>query len=273
MKIQFLLFLLFNFCFGQKQIIVIDSISGKPVSYASIWEENKYFKTSDSLGVFTIDDNFKSNSVKITALGFEDKISNLTTNKIYLSQKTILLNEVRISKRKNVNKLKIGKPKRNGSLMCLQYDSKSGIVAKLFPNTKQEKIFLDKIKLYSSSSDKNRIFSIILYSVKENGEPNEIINSENIICRPKKGSSLNTIDVSDLNILFPKDGIFVAINYMLLEQNKNYNKESNHPLAFFYEPCFHLTHVDEHKDTWYFKDDIWNKNNVFSLNIALEFID
>ncbi len=271
---RMLLFILFStFTFAQKQFTVIDSMSGNPINYASIWSENKIYKTCDSLGVFTIDTTFKSKLIKITALGFEDKISNLSANKIYLLPKTILLNEVRIVKKKNESKLKIGKPNRNGASMCLQYDSKSGIMAKFFPNSMQKNIFLEKIKLYSNTSDKNRVFSVLIYSVKENGEPDEILNRENIICRPKKGSSLNTIAISDLNILFPKEGIFVAINYMLLEQNKKYNKESNHPLAFFYEPCFYASSVEEHKDTWYFIDDKWNKNNSTSLNLSLEFVD
>ena len=269
---KILFFILFtNVCFSQKRITVLDSISKKPISYTSIWDNNIHYKTADSLGVFIVDETFKSKTIKITALGFEDKNANLLVTKIYLAPKTILLNEVRITKRKNENKLKLGKVKKNGALMCLQYDSKSGIVAKFFRNSKQENIYLDKIKLYSNTSTKNRIFEISIFSVNENGEPDKILNTENIIARPKKGTSVNTIDVSDLNILFPKEGIFVAINYMLLEQNKNFDTDSNHPQAFFYEPCFYLTNSEVYRDTWYFKDAKWNKNSKYSLNLATEF--
>ena len=66
-----------------------------------------------------------------------------------------------------------------------------------------------------------------MYSVGENGEPKEILIAENKIVRLKKGTHVVKVDVGNLNTEFPKEVIFVVMQHLLLEQNKNYAKRFN----------------------------------------------
>jgi hypothetical protein len=269
-KTIFLLFLT-SFCFSQKQITFIDSLTKRPIGYASIWKENQIYKTTDSLGVLNIENDLLDKTFKITALGYKEKVFKIVTNEVSLSPETSLLNEVKIYKRKKTISKKIGNLKRSGVLFCTQYDAKESRFAHYFPNSQNELVFLDKVKLHTSTTAKNRIFSVLFYSVNETtGEPDKVLNTETIICRPKKGNTLNTIDVSDVNVVIPNNGIFIVIEVLLLEQNKNYDKKSNHPLAFMYEPCFNANSVSEFKDSWYFKDNLWQKSIRLSYNLAIE---
>jgi len=271
MKNAFLFLFISAFCFSQKQITFIDSITKSPIGYASIWKENQIYKTTDSLGVLNIENDLLDKTFKINALGYKEKVFNIVSNEVSLSPETTLLNEVKVYKRKKNISKKIGNLKRSGVHFCTQYDAKESRFARYFPNKHNEPVFLDKVKLHTSTTTKNRIFSVLFYSVNETtGEPDKVLNTETIICKPKKGNTLNTIDISDMNIVIPNNGIFVVIEVLLLEQNKNYDKKSNHPLAFMYEPCFNANSVSEFKDSWYFKDNLWQKSIRLSYNLAIE---
>ncbi|WP_293875800.1 hypothetical protein [Flavobacterium sp.] len=58
-----------------------------------------------------------------------------------------------------------------------------------------------------------------------------------------------------------------------MEQNKNYNKESNNPLAFFYEPSIYMKNVWDYTDTWYMDRDIWKKSKLYSLSLGIEVME
>lgn len=272
MKVFLFSFFIISSCYSQKKVSIYNSENQTPVSYANIWKDNTFYKTSDSLGVFSIEAKDLNSNLKITAIGFEDKITNASSDKIYLTPEINKLDEVKIVKFKKTQKETLGRFKKAGATVsAVQYDAKLALVAKFIPNDKKEVCFLNKVKFYTETTEKNRIISVVFYSVNERGEPGQIINTSNIICHPKKGTYLNSIDVIENDIIFPEEGIFVVLQYMLLEQNKNYEKESNNPLAFFYEPLLFIKSVKSYTDTWYLKDDAnWTKNNFYSLNLGIE---
>lgn len=273
MKVYLLCTLFVGSCIAQKKISVYNSENHIPISYANIWKDNAFYKTADSIGVFTIDDKTPETNLKITAIGFEDKILSSSVNEVLLKPQLNVLDEVKITKKKNPQRESFGKFKKAGTVMsAVQYDAKMALVAKFFPNDKMEERFLNAVKFYTVTEDKNRIISLLFYT-NENGEPGKLINSDNIICRLKKGNHLNTIDVSGSDIVFPKEGVFVVLQYMLLEQNKNYSKQYKNPLAFFYEPALYMKKVSEYTDTWYVKDLNWTKSTFYSLSLGIEVTD
>ncbi|MEC4004027.1 hypothetical protein OX283_005125 [Flavobacterium sp. SUN052] len=267
-KLVFFFFLIFNLTYSQVKYSIYDSQTKLPISYANIWKEKMLYISTDSLGEFVVKDKDLKDNFKITAIGYNDTIIQLNENNIYIKSSKILLDEVRIIKRKNEKAVKIGKAKRGDTVYGVQYDAKNGKCAKYFLNQNDGITFLNKIKFVALTSDKNRIVNLVFYSVGINGEPKEILNTENKIIQFKKGNHTIEVDVCDLNIEFPKEGIFVVIQHLLLEQNKNYAKPY-YPNAFVYEPCIWVDYCDEYKDTWYFKDDKWEKNNRFSINMEI----
>lgn len=267
-KLVFFFFLIFHLTYSQVKYSIYDSQTKLPISYANIWKEKILYTSSDSLGEFIVKDKDLKNNFKITAIGFNDTIIKLNENNIYIRPSKILLDEVKIIKRKNAKTVKIGKAKRGDTVYGVQYDAKNAECAKYFSNQNNGITFLIKLKFYVQTSDKNRIVNLVFYSVGTNGEPKEILNSENKIIHFKKGNYIIEVDVSDLNIEFPKEGIFVVIQYLLLEQNKNYAKPY-YPNAFVYEPLIGVNYCNEYKDTWYLEDDKWEKNNRFSINMEI----
>lgn len=254
---------------AQSPIYLKDSRSNIPVSYANIWKEDKMYATSDSLGVFKVDDKYLDSDFKISAIGYKTThfIIKNTDKILYLETEAIQLNEVSIVKRMNKDIVNLGKARRGTSSYAVQFDDKTGMCAKYFPN-QFNKGFINKVKFCATSSAKNRTVNLIFYSVGENGEPDKILNTENKIIRLKKGTHVLEVDVSDLDFEFPKEGLFVVVQHLLLEENKNYAKPY-YPNAFFYEPTIAIDYSDGYKDTWYFKEGKWQKNNRFSINMEI----
>ncbi|MFM2213889.1 MAG: hypothetical protein RL427_1152 [Bacteroidota bacterium] len=251
---------------GQTQISLKDKATKLPIAYANIWKEKQLYRSSDSTGVFKVEQADIGMEFKITCVGYNDAVLKMS-EVLTLEPNAIELNEVKVTKRKFEKTVKLGKAKRGDSAYAVQYDAKNGMSAKFFENTNNT-TYINTVKFCASASERNRIISLLFYTVGENGQPKEIINTETIIVKIKKGTHVAEVDVSKLSIEFPKEGVFVAIQHLLLEQNKEYTKPYR-PNAFFYEPTIAVDLTKEYKDTWYFKEDTWHKNNGFSVNMQI----
>jgi hypothetical protein len=272
MKIIFLsLFLiLFSFTRGQIQVNVLSEDSNLPISYATIWLLNKVYATTDSLGVFYVNDSNLNSTFKVEATGFntlhEAMINENST--IFLKEKLITLEEVTVNlKRKKVIKETLGKLKSGNVGIVATKDKEISRIGKFFQDNSKSNLIIDKFRFKAFSSENNRIVSVLLYSVSEDGLPNEIINNETIIYKLKKGSHTNEVDLSKFNIEFSENGIFVMVNYLFLDQNKKFSEYD--PNWFYYEPSLDAITVKEFVDTWYNVNNEWQKNEKISLSFQL----
>lgn len=266
MRQLFLLFLIYQGINGQTQVFLKDKLTNLPIAYANIWKEKQLYRSSDSTGVFKVEQQDMGMEFKITCVGYHDAVLKLS-EVLTLEPSAIALNEVKITKRKSEKIVKLGKAKRGDSVYAVQYDAKNGMSAKFFENTNNS-AFINNVKFCAFASNKNRIVNLLFYTVGENGQPKEIINTENISVKIKKGNHITEVDVSNLAIEYPKEGVFVVIQHLLLEQNKEYAKPY-YPNGFFYEPSIAVDLTKGYKDTWYFKEETWHKNNGFSVNMQI----
>lgn len=262
-----------HLAFTQTHYTVLDSVEKKPVAYANVWKEEQLYTSVDSLGMFAIRQSDSKGSFKITAIGYDEKEVDLTQNTFLLQPNRIILEEIKVVRRKHAVIRKIGKASRGNNHYGVQFDAKMARCAKYFPNRAPVPQFVSKIRLFANTSDKNRVVNIVLYAVGPDGAPAEVLNSDNKIVRLRKGNHQAEADFSNEQIEFPKEGIFVAIEHLLLEQNRNYDMESKHPLAFFYEPLIGMTEAEHFIDTWYLADTQWKKSSRFSVNIQLTVSD
>lgn len=273
MRSIFLFFALMGCCsYSQSKIIVLDHDTRQPISYVNIWKDNVLYQTSDSIGSFIIKKEDIEQIFKISCIGYHDTLVKLNQT-LLLKSKALLLDEVVVEKRKYKKKLKMGKARKGDTSYGVQWDSKTAMVAKFFSNDKKALCFLSTIRFTVSASTKNRKLALLFYTVDAEGKPSMLINTENIIITPKKGIHIAEIDINKFNIEFPKEGIFIVIQHPLLEQNKLYAKESSNPNAYFYEPTIAVDYTDGYQDTWYFKEDKWNKNERYSVNIEMQITD
>lgn len=274
MRKQFAILFCFTTHLLQAQIIVHlkDKDSKTPVAYANIWKSESLYKTADSSGVFRVDAKDMTNYLKITCVGYHDTLAEIK-EEILLRPNRMELAEVKLVKRRFENKVKLGKAKRGSNHYGVQWDTKMAMTAKYFPNKTGTGKYLSKAKFYATATTKNRLISVLVYSIGNDGKPDEILNTEQLVCKLKKGTHVVEADLNTLNIEFPNNGIFIIIQHPLLEQNKNYNPESTNPNAFFYEPLISIDPVKEYKDSWYFKDGKWNQSPWYSVNIELQLTD
>ena len=144
-----------------------------------------------------------------------------------MSNDVIALDNVALSTAKNKRRTKIGKLKNADVFIASSQETLVPMIGKYFPNDGQKLLFIDKVKFKAHASAKNRIVGITLYSVTEDGKPDEPINNQNIVCRIRKGHHINEADLRKLDIPFPQNGIVVIINYLQLEQNRQYRPNSD----------------------------------------------
>lgn len=80
--------------------------------------------------------------------------------------------------------------------------------------------FIKKVILLTTSKVKNAKFNLRIYGVSKDGSPGNLIYNENIIGIAKKGNRKTKVDIHNLNIEFPKEGFFLAFEWLLIEENK-----------------------------------------------------
>lgn len=267
------LLLISNLCFSQLKSVIIDSETKEKIPYVNIWVENENIgTTSNEKGEFKLEiDGTKV--ILFSAIGFETKKISSDSIKNILELKPLIteLNEVVIKSKKKSQKLIIGKFKKSKINHYFACGTKPWITARYFKFKEEynNTSFLNKIRLLTNSDVENSKFNIRLYGVSENGEPKDYIYDENIIAIAKKGKKITEIDVSDLNIEFPKDGFFIAIEWLIIESNKyeyNYTmKDSNKKLTgISYEPSIGTVPAETDENSWIFNQGKWRK--IFKNN-------
>ncbi|WP_179354324.1 carboxypeptidase-like regulatory domain-containing protein [Winogradskyella vidalii] len=225
-KILLITLILFtNLIYSQTKGTVLDSISQEPIPYVNIWVENENIgTTSNEIGQFEINESLKDKILIFSAIGFKSKKVNSNTieKKILLSPEITELEEVLISNSSIDKEFKVGEFEESDVGLNMACWSRPWILARFFPYEKDydETRFIKSIKVRTTSDIKNAKFNIRLYAKNENGEPGEFLYNKNIIGIAKKGKRLTEIDLSEYDIYFPEDGLFIAIEWLIIEENK-----------------------------------------------------
>lgn len=251
----------------------MDENTSVPISYANIWKQKKIIAATDSMGYFQSIPNY--NDYLITAIGYKDKQVLDLPNTIFLEPKIIELETVMISNPKFLKIKEYGKAAK-GKTVGVNFDAEVSQLIKFIPNktTDEEQQFIKSISFYTNATSKNRKINIVFYSVGKDGKPNEIVNNENLILHLKIGTTLNTVDLRSFKLNFPPEGLFVGIQHLLIEDNKNYAQENGYDAnVFCFEPFLYVTENPKIKDSWNLIGGVWKTNERFSLNLKIEISD
>jgi len=238
------------------------------IPYVNIWVENENIgTTSNENGEFEL----KIDSSKIilfSAIGFETKKISSDSIKNILELKPLVteLDEIIINSKKLSQELTVGKFKKSKINHYFGCGIKPWITARYFKyKDKYDKTpYLKKISLLTKSDVKNSKFNIRLYSVNEKGEPENYIYDQNIIGIAKKGKKTTEIDISKLNIEFPESGFFIAIEWLIIEENKHeykYTMEGSRKKleGISYEPAIGTIPAETDENSWIFNQGKWRK--------------
>lgn len=279
MKYLLLLLILSNNLFSQN-IKISNAVEKDAIPYVNIWSQtSKIGTSSDENGEFSIE-NFKTNdSLIFTAIGFQTKKMILTENmkSVYLTPKVNHLKEVVLLPKKKIKLVTEKIKKATHYPRFLEQDAIT-IIAKFIPYKSEydETPFLSIIYIKTFTQSSDSFLLIHFYSVDEMGKPKDYLISENIIFKPKKGTNSSKIDISNLKLEIPENGLFIGVEVPKVkinqtkESKENFEKYKVKGYAI-YEPSTSMSDAELDNDTWNYCNGEWRKNIRFSLALQIEF--
>ena len=215
--------LVFISCSLSAQIkgVVKDSLSGKPIPYVNIWVQNENIgSTSEENGTFFINSIATGKKLIFSTLGFEKKIIKASeASVVNLKPMAYSLDEVVISKSIGTKSVEIGKTKNE---IYQAFDNGPKIDTKFFPyfpSYKKTK-YIKQVSIYTDSRIEDAIIKIHFYEADSNGFPGEELLDKDFVVTIKKGTRTNRFDLMGLNLKFPKNGLFVGFEKLMIEKNK-----------------------------------------------------
>lgn len=281
-----LLFLLLFLCsissYSQVTGIVFDSDSKQPLEYVNVWIKNTMIgATTDKKGVFSIDRVQIGDTILITNLGFqEEEFLAKSFNEIALKQKEIALKEVVIVPLKQDNSISIKSYKTKGKIKEYYFNGHYSL-ARYFPNNGQyiQTPYIKSVSTVTLNNLDNGVtLRLQLIEADQNGFPTQNLLSEAYILQAKSGKEEIKVDLIDELIRVPKNGFFIVIDRLNLEENKYSNKLAKNVL----QPAIGLVNAkDDIPNTWMLFGGKWIPPNELkkftstnkNIAINLEFTD
>ncbi|MFI2744150.1 carboxypeptidase-like regulatory domain-containing protein [Zhouia sp. PK063] len=214
--------------YSQLNGTVINSQTKAKIPFVNISVANKNIGTNtNASGEFTL--SIKDNETLIfSALGYQTKtvlVSAINNKIIALDPAVIALHEVDVMPRRETKLLQVGSFEERSIksyFECNEFPWLSGQYFK-YSNNYYDTPFLSEIKLVTKSRVKDAKFNLRLYTINEQGKPEDFLYNSNIIAVAKKGKHITTVNISNLNIKFPENGLYVAIEWFAIPSNKYSN--------------------------------------------------
>ena len=215
--LSFFVFFTAKLCVAQNYTI-IDSQSKELIPFAAIeiLDKNEGFFTNEEGNFFL--DTTESGKIKISCLGYNNLIieNKLMMDTILLTPKLESLSEVVVYSSKKETKT-IGGKSKNIAWYLGQHDQ-LGILLKPQDNYKQsfiEEILIPTGKSAATTESKQKqfesIFRLHIFS-NDNNQPNiPLLKSPIIVHCNEKSNKLLRVDISDENIQFAGEGIFICL--------------------------------------------------------------
>ncbi|WP_284651001.1 carboxypeptidase-like regulatory domain-containing protein [Flavobacterium terrisoli] len=220
MKTAFFFFLFSISLVAQTKGIVKDSLTGKPISYVNIWVENENIATtSEEDGIFSINASGNKNLI-FSALGYEKKtIKASQSAEVFLNSKAFDLDEVVISNSIGTKQITIGITENT---IAQAFDNGPRMDVKYFPYSPDYKRlkYIKKVTIYTDSRIEGATIKLHFFKVDGNGFPGEELLKKALIVSVKNGTKNNKIDLTDYNLVMPKNGMFVGFEKLMIEKNK-----------------------------------------------------
>ncbi|NJB71637.1 hypothetical protein GGR42_002099 [Saonia flava] len=104
---------------------------------------------------------------------------------------------------------------------------------------------------------------IRLFKTNKEGEPEEYLYDKNIIITADKGKKIVDVNLSHLNLTIPKNGFFVAVEWLLTKTNADTFDS--------FQPNIGFTHEESNANSWFYRFGVWKKvksynGEVYSTN-------
>ena len=217
-----IIFLYTNTLFSQIKAIVLDSITKDPIPYVNIWVQDWNLGTmSNTDGSFKLGSFNGTKTIVFSAVG-------------YLTQK-------------------VGKIQHSKLGFYLPGFKEQWIFAKYFryqPYYKKTP-YLNEVRIATHSDMEDSKFILKLYTVNSKGEPEGYLFKDNIIVTAPKGKKVTKINLQALKIAFPKEGFFIAVEWIPFQKYRR--------MWGAIQPEIGFMQLETQKDSWYYRYGRWNR--------------
>lgn len=227
--LTFLLIILSTVISAQTEIKgkLLNSKNNTPIEFANIWLVGKNMgTTSDLNGSFrlAIDSINANKAIKISAIGFNDTTINIKNlidyTEIKLHEKDYQISEVIIKPNHKPKKIILNKVRQKDIFVRVVSTNIPRIIANYFPYDESlDNTMLKEIIIPTYLNHQDYLCNIRLYKA-ENTLPSQELLNKNITCVAKKGTRNIKVDLSGYKLEFPKEGIFVCFEWLIIDQNK-----------------------------------------------------
>ena len=201
--------------------VVKDSVTGETIAFSNIVLKNGKGTYSSESGIFQLElKNIKTDTLKVSTLGYHSKIltgidfKNPSKLEVLLKPKIVSLDEVLIAstKIKYNNKIILGERKEGN----ISVTSLIGYETALFiDNPKKIKGQLNRIYIdLKNRRDAEYIatFNIKFYNLDTvTNKPGKELYSKNFYVKPKNKNYRLWVNVTDLKMPFPENGMYVGV--------------------------------------------------------------
>jgi len=257
--------------FSQIEGILVHSETKDPIPYVNIWVEGEDIgTTSDKAGRYQL--NIDGAQILVfSAVGFVTKriSSDSLTGRLVLKPSIIQINTVVVKPTDNPEHRVVGEIKKSAPKKFFSTRKKPWILARYFEYSEvyKQTPYLQQIRLVTRCEIKNAKFNIRLYRVNEDGTPGEYLFDQNIFGYARKGKRYTEIDISELRIPFPTEGLFVGVESLIIESNarrytvdrQNYGEEiiTKDVELVEHEPSFGQLPPESEDYLWMFLQGKW----------------
>ncbi|MES2629129.1 MAG: hypothetical protein V4616_09200 [Bacteroidota bacterium] len=255
---------------AQLQGLVLEETSRRPVANVNVYVENAVFgATTSPSGTFDIREFVPGNALVINDAAYElsRTVASGTTTTILLKQKIYSFKSWRESNPAKAETVFLNQlPKKSAE--GYRCGNTPGMMARYFENTTELKATKEirKVSILTTARNGKSSFGLRLIAANSDGTPGKDLIYQAIAVTPKKGQDTVTIDLSEFNLQLPKYGVFVAMEWMITEQNytvetktEKIKKSKDLKLTTInYDPVFNATVQDYGPvTTWRYSGGNW----------------
>ncbi len=218
-----------SICFNseaQVSGVILDHSTEAPIPFVNIWVSGKMNgTTSDKSGAFSLPSLSPSDTIVFSSAGYMSKrvAANEDIAKVLLEKNVIALRPIRL-RDKNVKRkeIEIGKFKTADVSHYRGTSNRPFQIGRFFPyhDSLKNVPLLKSVKVFMSSFQAGAIANVRLYEAGEDGLPANEIYTGPILIRARKGLKMARLEIIDLGIEFPNSGLIVAVESMIIPENR-----------------------------------------------------
>lgn len=269
--------------YSQISGVILDEITITPIQYTNICIENsKYGSTSDLNGHFIIKEFKAGDALIISAIGYNKKRIIVMSDSVVikLAPRVYEITEIVIKPSKVKTEFTINALKRKTPYLYFSSMPFPRIYAKYFEYKPeyQSMLFLKEIKVLTYCRLKEAKINLRLFSITEKGEPGNDILKENHIITVKTGKKLLNVDLERDKIAFPSNGIFIALEWLMIEDNKKElegitDGNRTNQIIIRYEPNIGALLKQDVAETWEYEGGNWFKRTIHAPDKKDQYLD